>query len=185
MEHLQSEEPFSSDPYFSTKIAINDFWIFKVPSFSNLILKKGQNWTDFIRFRFNVWKTFIDHKRTSSFFPGFFCPYLLHVLNRQIFMLISRKKGQKSIRIAKNDLFITRIFLESSRPLPLISSSILNQTPPSKVWLTSFKDGLQWCFSICSILSFPSICLPTHPIVEEFYSHLIQNQEFDMKSVVI
>jgi hypothetical protein len=33
-----------SGDWFSTKIAIYDFWIFKVPFFSCLMLKKGQNW---------------------------------------------------------------------------------------------------------------------------------------------
>ena len=45
-----------SGVWFSTKIAIYDFWISKVLLFSYLMLKKSQNCTDFTRFRYFFWK---------------------------------------------------------------------------------------------------------------------------------
>ena len=45
-----------SGDWFSTKMAIYDFWISKVLLFSYLMLKKGQNCTNFTRFRSIFWK---------------------------------------------------------------------------------------------------------------------------------
>ena len=51
-----------SGDWFSTKIVVYDFWISKVLFFSYLMLKKGQNCTDFIRLRSNCSKLFKYHK---------------------------------------------------------------------------------------------------------------------------
>ena len=62
------------------------------------------------------------------------------------------KKGEKSIKIAKDNLFHSNFFLESGdipflkTPLPLMSSSVLDETPPPPYKVVkSFMDDPKGC----------------------------------------